>query len=89
METWRISPKHTAEHWRKLEKSKAERWSEAIKIARDRLQGQGRLAATRWLIEIVGIKQGKDGNPAHCKKDPKYADDVHIEDFDGGAPPNH
>ena len=33
---------------------------------------EGRLAATRWLIEFVGIKQGKDGNPARCQKDPQY-----------------
>jgi hypothetical protein len=40
---------------------------------------EGRLAATRWLIEFVGIKQGKGG---------KYPDDVHIQDFDGGVPLN-
>ena len=47
-----------------------------------------RLAATRWLIEFVGIKQGKGGNPVRCEKDPKYPDDVHIDDFDGGVPLN-
>ena len=30
---------------------------------------EGRLAATRWLIEFVGIKQGKAGNPVRCEKD--------------------
>jgi hypothetical protein len=50
---------------------------------------EGRLAATRWLIEFVGIKQGKAGNPVRCEKDPKYPDDVHIDDFDGGVPLNH
>ena len=50
---------------------------------------EGRLAATRWLIEFVGIKQGKGGNPVRCEKDPKYPDDVHIQDFDGGVPLNH
>ena len=34
---------------------------------------EGRLAATRWLIEFIGIKQRR-------KKD-----DVRIDDFDGGA----
>ena len=50
---------------------------------------EGRLAATRWLIEFVGIKQGKDGNPAHCQKTSQYPDDVNIEDFDGGVRQNH
>ena len=50
---------------------------------------EGRLAATRWLIEFVGIKQGKGGNPVRCEKDPKFPDDVHIQDFDGGVPLNH
>lgn len=50
---------------------------------------EGRLAATRWLIEFVGIKQGKGGNPARCEKDPKYPDDVYIQDFDGGVRLNH
>ena len=39
--------------------------------------------------EFVGIKQGKAGNPVRCEKDPKYPDDVHIDDFDGGVPLNH
>ena len=42
---------------------------------------EGRLAATRWLIEFVGI-QDKNGNPAACTK--KRKDDVRIDDFDGG-----
>jgi hypothetical protein len=51
---------------------------------------EGRLAATRWLIEFVGIKQGIDGNPARCpKKSSQYPDDVNFEDFDGGVPQNH
>jgi hypothetical protein len=50
---------------------------------------EGRLAATRWLIEFVGIKQGKDGNPARCQKTSQYPDDVNIEDFDGGVRQNH
>lgn len=37
----------------------------------------------------MGIKQGKGSNPVRCDKDPKYPDDVHIEDFDGGVPLNH
>jgi hypothetical protein len=43
---------------------------------------EGRLAATRWLIEFVGIKQDRSGNPA-CTKKGKH--DVRINDFDGGA----
>lgn len=43
---------------------------------------EGRLAATRWLIEFVGIKQDRSGNPA-CTK--KGMHDVRIDDFDGGA----
>ena len=42
---------------------------------------EGRLAATRWLIEFVGI-QDKNGNPAACTK--KRKGDVRIDDFDGG-----
>src|SRR5437867_220410 len=42
---------------------------------------EGRLAATRWLIGFVGIKQDNAGNPAVCKKVDK---DVRIDDFDGG-----
>ena len=43
---------------------------------------EGRLAATRWLIEFVGIQE-KNGNPAACPK--KRKDDVRIDDFDGGV----
>ena len=43
---------------------------------------EGRLAATRWLIEFVGIKQDKNGNPV-CTG--KKKNDVRIDDFDGGA----
>lgn len=42
---------------------------------------EGRLAATRWLIEFVGI-QDKNGNPAACNKKRKV--DVRIVDFEGG-----
>jgi hypothetical protein len=42
---------------------------------------EGRLAATRWLIEFVGIKE-KDGNPVACQK--RRKDDVRIDDFNGG-----
>jgi hypothetical protein len=42
---------------------------------------EGRLAATRWLIECVGI-QDKNGNPIACPR--KWKDDVRIDDFDGG-----
>jgi len=43
---------------------------------------EGRLAATRWLIEFVGIRRDKNGNPAACTK--KRKDDVRMDDFDGG-----
>ncbi len=43
---------------------------------------EGRLAAIRWLIEFVGIKQGRSGNPAVCQK--SFREDVRIDDFDGG-----
>jgi hypothetical protein len=32
---------------------------------------EGRLAATRWLIEFVGIKRSeKNGQPSECRKNP-------------------
>jgi hypothetical protein len=48
---------------------------------------EGRLAATRWLIEFVGIKQDGKGNPVVCNK--QWSDDVNIGDFDGGMLLNH
>jgi hypothetical protein len=46
---------------------------------------EGRLAATRWLIEFVGIKQDK-GKPtcSKGKSKKKPHKDVFIDDFDGG-----
>jgi hypothetical protein len=44
---------------------------------------EGRLAAIRWLIEFVGIKQDRMGNPALCEKT-KFGKDVRIDDLDGG-----
>ena len=44
---------------------------------------EGRLAATRWLIEFVGIKQGLGGKSAKCEKK-KGSKDVRIDDLDGG-----
>jgi len=44
---------------------------------------EGRLTATRWLIEFVGVKQDRRGNPAVCEKN-KFGNDVRIDDFDGG-----
>ncbi len=46
---------------------------------------EGRLAATRWLIEFIGIKQDRAGNPAVCKKDRASKKDVRIYDLDGGV----
>jgi hypothetical protein len=47
---------------------------------------EGRLAATRWLIEFVGIKQDKEGKPVVCKKKQnEMGSDVRISDFDGGS----
>jgi len=43
---------------------------------------EGRLAATRWLIEFVGVKQ-KNGQPSECRKKTE-SNDVRISDFDGG-----
>lgn len=48
---------------------------------------EGRLAATRWLIEFVGIKQDGEGKPAVCKKN--FPKDVRIDDFDGGKLLDH
>jgi hypothetical protein len=45
---------------------------------------EGRLAATRWLIEFVGIKQDSNGNPAVFNKS-NPDQDVRIDDFDGGT----
>jgi len=44
---------------------------------------EGRLAATRWLIEFVGIKEGPEGNPAVAGKS-KHGKDVRIDDLEGG-----
>jgi hypothetical protein len=45
---------------------------------------KGRLAATRWLIDFVGIKQDSKGKAvAHGKR----SSDVRIDDFDGGRLP--
>jgi len=43
---------------------------------------EGRLSATRWLIEFVGI-QDKNGNPAACTE--KRNGDVRIDAFNGGC----
>ncbi len=48
---------------------------------------EGRLAATRWLIEFVGIKQDGKGNPAVCGKNSRQ--DVRSDDFDGGRLLDH
>lgn len=50
---------------------------------------EGRLAATRWLIEFVGIKADGKGNPAVCEKKKVRNNvpttDVRVGDFDGGS----
>ena len=47
---------------------------------------EGRLAATRWLIEFVGIKQDDAGQAAVCRKSKKFGGkDVRIDDLDGGV----
>ena len=43
---------------------------------------EGRLAATRWLIDFVGIKE-EDGNPVEPKRK-RLPTDVWIKDFEGG-----
>lgn len=43
----------------------------------------GRLAATRWLIEFIGIKQGKNGKAMRAKKQ-QGSQDVRIDNIDGG-----
>jgi hypothetical protein len=48
---------------------------------------EGRLAATRWLIEFVGIRQSRKGSPAVCKK--SFPEDVRIDDFEGGTLLSH
>lgn len=42
---------------------------------------EGRLAATRWLIEFAGVRWRQNGNPARPKK---HGSDVRIDDFHGG-----
>lgn len=44
---------------------------------------QGRLAATRWLIEFIGIKADKNIKPVKCDKDSRNGDDVRINDLGG------
>jgi hypothetical protein len=52
---------------------------------------EGRLAATRWLIEFVGIRRDHKGNPAISGENGtgKRNSDVRIDDFDGGTLLNH
>jgi hypothetical protein len=45
---------------------------------------EGRLAATRWLIEFIGIKRDGSGKATEHKKR-KWSKDVRIDDFDGGT----
>jgi len=45
---------------------------------------EGRLVATRWLIEFVGVKQGSNGEPCKRQKNPKFPADVRIDDLAGG-----
>ena len=44
---------------------------------------EGRLAATRWRIEFVGIKRNENGKATECRKR-KVSKDVRIDDLDGG-----
>ena len=45
---------------------------------------EGRLAATRWLIEFIGIKRHENGKPTECNKK-KGSKDVRIDDLNGGV----
>jgi hypothetical protein len=47
---------------------------------------EGRFAATRWLIEFVGVKLDKNGKPARVRdeKNRKREHDVDILDLPGG-----
>jgi hypothetical protein len=44
---------------------------------------EGRLAATRWLIEFIGIKRDENKMPTEHRKR-KNSPDVQINEFDGG-----
>jgi hypothetical protein len=46
---------------------------------------QGRLVATRWLIEFVGIKEIDKGHPIQCRPNPKFPHDVYIDHLAGGV----
>ena len=46
---------------------------------------EGRLAAMRWLIEFIGVKENRQGQPAECRPSPKFPDDRFIEDISGGV----
>ncbi len=46
---------------------------------------EGRLAATRWLIEFIGVKRDGNGKATEHKKQ-KGSKDVRIDDLDGGKP---
>lgn len=50
---------------------------------------EGRLAAIRWLIEFVGIKQDGDRKPAVSKPNKSHPEDVWIEHLDGGQRLDH
>lgn len=44
---------------------------------------EGRLAATRWPIEFVGIKRDENGKPAECNKKKRSKDDIPREAVGG------
>ena len=44
---------------------------------------EGRLAATRYLIEFIGIQEDNSGNPARRDKDHRHAADINITDLGG------
>ncbi|HEY6344874.1 MAG TPA: hypothetical protein VIY49_25535 [Bryobacteraceae bacterium] len=45
---------------------------------------EGRQAATRWLIELIGVKMNKDGKLGRPTRKPPWPD-VGLEHFDGGS----
>ncbi len=46
---------------------------------------EGRLAATRWLIEFVGIKEGDGSLPVQNERKRRFPNDVFINDLAGGV----
>lgn len=46
---------------------------------------EGRLVATRWLVELVGLTRDKNGNPIRKPRNSNNTSDVLLDDLPGGV----